>query len=161
MQYSCLSVLYFCFAIGASFAQSASRQAFPLPKSHVWEPKNTQICTSVGQVGIRQAKDTPDPSDYFLVESGHGDDRLAITLSGREVLVSVNGGKPESYKMVADTTGVVDAILVSETDAAMSSISIDKITSYVIWSTIEPRDFTRDVPRHTAALFVCSPTSKP
>jgi hypothetical protein len=160
MRYIWLPVLYFCFAISTGSAQTASSQTFPLPKSHVWEPKTAQICSSVGRVGIRQAKETPDPSEYFIVESGRGDSRLEITLREREVLVSVDGAKPESYRVVANTVGVLTAVLIGEIDATVSSISIDKVTSYVIWSTTEPRDFTRDVPRHTAAILVCSPASK-
>jgi hypothetical protein len=160
MRHSWLSVLYFCFTVSAGSAQSApipSSQTFPLPKSHVWEPKTTQICNSVGRVGIRQAKETPDPSEYFLVEAVRGDSRLEITLGEREVLVSVDGAKPEKYKVVANTVGVQTAVLIGEIEPSVSSISIDKVTSYVIWSTTEPRDFTRDVPRHTAALLACSP----
>jgi hypothetical protein len=109
MRHSWLSVLYFCFAVSAGFAQTASSQTFPLPKSHVWEPKTAQICGSVGRVGIRQAKETPDSSEYFLVEAGRGDRRLEITLGEREVLVSVDGAKPEKYKVVATTVGVLTA----------------------------------------------------
>ena len=58
--------------------------------------------------------------------------------------------------MVANTVGVLTAVLVGEIEPSVSSISIDKVTSYVIWSTTEPRDFTRDVPRHTAVLLACS-----
>jgi Gpi18-like mannosyltransferase len=105
-------------------------------------------------------KGNPDPSEYFLVEAGHGDSRLEITLGEREVLVSIDGAKPEKYKVVANTIGVLTAILVGEIEPSFSSISIDKVTSYVIWSTTEPRDFTRDVPRYTATLFACSPASK-
>jgi hypothetical protein len=164
MRRSWLSVLYFCFAVSAGSAQTAqtaSSQTFPLPKAHVWEPKTAQICSSVGRVGIRQAKETADSSEYFLVEAGHGDSRLEITLGEREVLVSVNGATPEKYKVVANTVGVLTAVLIGEIEPSVSSISIDKVTSYVIWSTTEPRDFTRDVPRHTAALLACSPASKP
>ncbi len=164
MRHSWLSVLYFCFAVSAGSAQTAqtpSSQTFPLPKSHVWEPKTAQICSSVGRVGIRQAKETSDPSEYFLVEAGRGDSRLEITLGEREVLVSVDGAKPEKYKVVANTAGVLTAVLIGEIEPSVSSISIDKVTSYVIWSTTEPRDFTRDVPGHTAALLACSPASKP
>jgi hypothetical protein len=164
MRHSWLSVLCFCFAISAGSAQTAqpaSSQTFPLPKSHVWELKTSQICSSVGRVGIRQAKETPDPSEYFLVEAGRGDSRLEITLGEREVLVSVDNAKPEKYKVVANTVGVLTAVLIGEIDPSVSSISIDKVTSYVIWSTTEPRDFTRDVPRHTAALLACSSASKP
>jgi hypothetical protein len=164
MRHIWLSILYFGFAVSAGSAQtaqSASSQTFPLPKSHVWEPKTPQICSSAGRVGIRQAKETPDPSEYFLVEGGRGHSRLEITLGEREVLVSVDGAKPEKYKVVANTVGVLTAVQVGEIEASVSSISIDKVTSYVIWSTTEPRDFTRDVPRHTAALFACSPASKP
>jgi hypothetical protein len=99
MRLSWLSVLYFCFAVSAGSAQTASSQTFPLPKSHVWEPKTAQICSSVGRVGIRQAKETPDSSEYFLVEAGRGDSRLEITLGEREVLVSVDGAKLEKYKV--------------------------------------------------------------
>jgi len=63
--------------------------------------------------------------------------------------------------VVANTVGVLTAVLIGEIEPSVSSISIDKVTSYVIWSTIEPRDFTRDVPRHAAALLTCSPASKP
>jgi hypothetical protein len=115
----------------------------------------------VGRVGIRQAKETPDSSEYFLVEAGRGDRRLEITLGEREVLVSVDGAKPEKYKVVATTVGVLTAVLIGEIEPSISSISIDKVTSYVVWSITEPRDFTRDVPRHTAELLACSPASKP
>jgi hypothetical protein len=164
MRHSWLSVLYFCFAVSAASAQisqTASSQTFPLPKSHVWEPKIAQICSSVGRVGIRQAKETPDRSEYLLVEDGRGDSRLEITLGEREVLVSVDGAKPEKYKVVANTVGVLTAVLIGEIEPSLSSISIDKVTSYVIWSTTEPRDFTRDVPRHAAVLLACSSASKP
>jgi hypothetical protein len=162
MRHSWLSVLYFFIAvINSGSAQTASTQTLPLPKSHVWEPKSAQICSSVGRVGIRQAKETPDPSGYFRVEAGRGDSRLEITLGEREVLVSVDGAKPEKYKVVANTVGVLTAVLIGEIEPSLSSISIDKITSYVIWSTTEPRDLTRDVPRHTAALLACSVASKP
>lgn len=164
MRHSCLPVLYFCLAVSAGFAQTAqpaSSQTYPLAKPHVWEPKIAQMCSSVGQVGIRQAKETPNPSEYLLVEAGRGDSRLQITLGEKEVLVSVDGAKPETYKVVANTAGVLTAVLVGEIEPSVSSISIDKVTSYVIWSTTEPRDFRRDLPRHTAALLACSPVSKP
>jgi hypothetical protein len=163
MRNSWLCVLYFCFAVtaAAQSAQTASGQTFPLPKSHVWQPKTAQICSSVGRVGMRQAKETPDSREYLLVESGRGDSRLEITLGEREVLLSVDGAKPEKYKVVANTVGVLTAVLIGEIEPSVSTISIDKVTSYVIWSTTEPRDFTRDVPRHTAALLACSPASQP
>ena len=97
------------------------------------EPKTAQICSSAGRVGIRQAKDIPDPSEYFLVEGGRGDGRLEITLGEREVLVSVDGAKPEKYKVVANTVGVLTAVLVGEIEPSVSSISIDKVTSYGNW----------------------------
>jgi hypothetical protein len=161
MRNSWLPVLFFVFGINISFSQTGSNQIFPLPKPHVFEPKTVQICTAIGQVAIRQAKDTPDPSEYFVVESGHGDNRLEVTLSDKEVLVSVDGAKSESYRVVANTVGILSAVLINDTDAAISSIIIDKLTSYVIWSTTEPRDFRRDVPLHNAALLVCSPAPKP
>jgi hypothetical protein len=161
MRHSWLSVLYFLFAVSVGSAQTASSQTLPLPKSHVWEPKSAQICSSLGRVGIRQAKETPDPSEYLLVEAGRGDSRLEITLCEADVLVSVDGAKPEKYKVVANTVGVLAAVLIGEIEPTVSSISIDKVTSYAIWSTTEPRDFTRDVPRHSAALLACSPASKP
>jgi len=132
-----------------------------LPKSHVWELKTAQICSSVGRVGIRQARETQDPSEYFLVEAGRGGSRFEITVREREVLVSIDGAQPGRFKVVANTVGVLTAVQIGEIEPTFSSISIDKVTSYVIWSTTEPRDVSGDVPRHTAALLVCSPASKP
>jgi hypothetical protein len=105
---------------------------------------------------MRQAKETPDPTEYFLVETGRRDSRLEITVGERELLVSVNGARPEKYKVAANTVGILTAVSIGEIVPTISSISIDKVTGYVIWSTTEPRDFTRDVPRHTAALLACS-----
>ena len=156
MRYSWLAAVCLYFATNTISAQTAPSEQFPLPKSHVWESKAKQVCKSVGSVGIRQAKDTPAPSEYFLVEAGRGVNRLEITLDDKEVLVSVDGAKPEKYKVVANTVGVLTALLVGEIEPTISTISVDKVTSYVIWSTTEPRDFTRDVPRHAAALLTCS-----
>jgi hypothetical protein len=64
----------------------------------------------MGRVGIRQANETPAPSEYFFVEAGRGDNRLEITLGEKEVLVSVGGAKPEKYKVVANTLGVLTAV---------------------------------------------------
>jgi len=157
MRYTLISALCCLFSVSSVSAQTASSQTFPLPKSHTWEMSARQICNSVGQVGIRQAKDTADSSEYFRVESGRGEARLEVTLREREVVVSVDGAKPESYKIVSRSVGVLTAVLVGDVEPTLSSISIDRITSYVIWSRTEPRDFTRDVPRHTAAIFTCSP----
>jgi len=161
MLHNWFSVLCLFVAISPVSAQSISSQTFPLPKSRVWDPKTVQICSSVGQVGIRQAKETPDPSEYFLVEAGRGESRLEITLHEKEVLVGVNGAKPEKYNVVSNAVGVLTAVLIGDVEPKVSSISIDLVTSYVIWSTTEPRDFTADVPRHSAALLACYPASKP
>lgn len=161
MRHGWLPALCFWLAVSAASAQTAPSQTFPLPKSHVWEPKTVQICGSVGRVAIRQAKETPDASEYFLVESGHGGSRLEITMGDGEVLVSVDGAKPEGYKVVANTVGVLTAVLIGEAEPMISTISIDKVTSYVIWSKTEPRDFTRDLPRHTALLLACAKASQP
>jgi hypothetical protein len=151
--------LMFLFSslIGAISAQNSSSQTFPLPKSHVWDQSATQVCTSAGQVAIRQAKDTAEASEYFRVESGHGEGRLEIKLKERDVSVSVGGEKPETYKIVSSTVGVIAAVLVGDVEPTLSSISIDKVTGYVILSTTKPRDFTRDIPLHIATMFVCSP----
>jgi hypothetical protein len=77
----------------------------------------------VGRVAIRQAKGTPDSSEYFLVEGGRGDSRLEITLGEREVLVSVDGAKAEKYKVVANTVGVLTAVLIGEIEPSVGSIS--------------------------------------
>jgi len=161
MRHSWLPALCSWVAVSAAFAQTSPSQTLPLPKSHVWEPKTVQICGSVGRVAIRQAKETPDPSEYVFVEAGRGDSRLEITVGEREVLVTVDGAKPESYKVVANTVGVLTAVLIGEIEPTISSITIDKVTSYVIWSKTEPRDFTRDLPRHTAALLACAKASQP
>jgi len=110
----------------------------------------------VGRVGIRQANDSPATSEYFLVEAGRGVNRLEITLDEKELLVSVDGARPEKYKVVASTVGVLTAALIGEAYPTISTISVDKITSYVVWSTTEPRDFKHDVPRHSASLLICS-----
>jgi hypothetical protein len=161
MRYGCFSVLWLTLAVTAVAAQNSSTQTFPLPKSHPWNPKATQVCSSVGRVGIRQAKETPDPSEYLLVDAGRGENRLEITVGEKDVLVGVDGAKPEKYKVAANTTGVLAAVSIGEIEATVSTISIDKVTSYVIWSTTDPRDFSRDVPRHAAVLFACSSASQP
>src|SRR5215469_5944922 len=107
MRCSLLLMLYFSCVVTMGFAQTVSSDTFPLPKSHVWEPKGVQTCSSLGQVDIRQAKNSADPSEYFLVEAGRGESRLEIKVSEREVLVSINGSKRESYKIVANTTGIL------------------------------------------------------
>jgi hypothetical protein len=73
MQYSLFLATWLTLAITPAAAQTAT---FPLPKSHPWTPKGTHACSSVGSVGMRQAKETPDPAEYFLVEAGRGDSRL-------------------------------------------------------------------------------------
>ena len=141
-------------------AQIPSSQTFPLPNSHVWEAKARHTCRSAGSVGIRQAKESPETSQYFSVEAGRSDSRLEVTIGTKEVKISLDGAEPEEYRIVANTTGVLSAVWVDETDAGISSISIDKLTSYVILSTTDPRDWKHDVPRLSAMLFSCSPATK-
>lgn len=74
--------------------------------------------------------------------------------------LSIDGAKPEEYRIVANTTGILSAVWVDEIDAAVSSISSDKLTSYVILSTTKPRDWKHDVSRLSAVLFSCSPVIK-
>jgi hypothetical protein len=157
MRNALLSIFSFYLAVNVVSAQPALNQQYPLPKSHVWESKGMQVCKAVGTVGIRQAKDTPAPSEEFLVEAGRGAHRLEITVGDKDLLVSVDGAEPQKYKIMAETVGVLTAVLIGDVEPTISSISVDKVTSYVVWSTTEPRDFTRDVPRHTAALLVCTP----
>jgi hypothetical protein len=110
---------------------------------------------------MRQAKESPEASEYFLVEAGRSDSRMEITVGDKELLVSVNGATPEKYKVAASTVGILTAVSIGEIEPTVSSISIDKVTSYVVWSTTEPRDFTRDVPRHAAGLFACANPAQP
>lgn len=146
----------FCSVVSAAIAQTAPTQQFPLPKSRVWELKSKQVCNSVGSAEIGPAKDSAGASANILVEAGRGTHRLEITLAEKELIVSLNGAAPEKYKVVSNTTGVLTAVLVGDIEPTISTISIDKITSYVVWSATEPRDFTRDVPRQTSALLACS-----
>lgn len=157
MRHSLLAASCFCLLLASTItAQTAPAREFPLPKSHVWELKNKQVCISVGSAEIRPAKETAGASQNIFVDAGRGTHRLEITLGENELLVSVDGAVPEKYKVVANTTGVLTAMLVGEIEPTISTLSIDKVTSYVVWSSTEPRDFTRDVPRHTSALLACS-----
>ena len=149
------AALCFCSVVSAA-AQTAPNQQFPLPKSHVWELKSKQVCNPVGSAEIGPAKDSAGASTNILVEAGRGTHRLEIVLAEKELTVSFDGAAPEQYKIVSNTTGVVTAVLVGDIEPTISTISIDKITSYVVWSATEPRDFRRDVPRHTSALLACS-----
>jgi len=157
MRYGCLS-LWLILVVTAVAGQTST---FPLPKPHPWNPKGTHVCSAVGSVGMREAKESPEPSEYFLVEARRSDSRMEITAGDKELLVRVNGATPEKYKVAANTVGVLTAVSIGEIEPTVSSISIDKVTSYVVWSTTEPRDFTRDVPRHTAALFACANPVQP
>ena len=151
--------LLVCFSLccRSLLAQSFQSQEFPLPKAHVWDLKAKQFCNSVGSARIRQASESADPSQNLVVQAGVGVTRLEITMEGEGVLVSLDGEKPEKYKVVANTVGLLTAILVGDPEPSISSISVDKLTSYVLWSTTEPRDFKHDVPRNSAALLSCSP----
>ena len=71
-------------------------------------------------------------------------------------MVSLDGAEPEKFKILANTTGVLTAVLVGDIEPTIITISIDKITSYVVWAATESRDLTRDVPRHTSSFLVCS-----
>jgi hypothetical protein len=148
----------FClfFVVSAAVAQTAPNQQFPLPKSRVWELKSRQICIPVGSTAIRPAKETAGGNESILVEAGPGTHRLEITLAEKELVVGIDGGSPEKYRIVANTTGVLTGVLIGEIEPTISTISIDKVTSYVVWSATEPRDFTRGVPRQTSALLACS-----
>jgi hypothetical protein len=153
MRHLCFAAFCFCFFVSAAIAQTVR---FPLPKAHVWELKSKQVCNPVGSAEIRAAKDTAGASENILVDAGRGTHRLEITLADKELIVSLDGATPEKYRIVANTTGVVTAVLVGDIEPTISTISIDKITSYVVWSATEPRDFTRDVARHASALLTCS-----
>jgi len=159
MRHVWFSTFCFCFVVSAAIAQRTLIQEFPLPKAdgHVWELKSKQVCNPVGSAEIRQAKDTPAASESILVEAGRGGHRLEITLADKEVMVSVDGATPEKYKVVANKPDVLTAVRVGDVEPTISTISIDMVTNYVLWSTTEPRDFSRDVPHHNAALLACSP----
>ena len=152
-----LSLFFFCLAVTTASSQTGPNQRFPLPRPQAWESNGKHVCNAIGAVGITQAKDARATEREFLVEAGRGARRLEITLGDKDVLVSVDGGETEKYKVVANRPGVLTAVRVGDIEPTVSSISVDEVTSYVVWSATEPRDITRDTPIHTAALLTCSP----
>lgn len=152
-----LSLFSFCLAVNTASSQTAPNQRLPLPRPHAWESNGKHVCNAIGAVGISQAKDAPATDREFLVEAGRGARRLEITLGDKDVLVSVGGGETEKYKVVASRPGVLTALRVGDIEPTVNSITVDAVTSYVVWSATEPRDIMRDTPIHAAALLTCSP----
>jgi hypothetical protein len=77
-------------------------------------------------------------------------------ISNPKVLLRVGGNETEKYKVVADTPGYVNAVFTGWIEPTLSSIMIDKVTSYVVWSRTEPADPSRDVPHHVTVFLACS-----
>jgi hypothetical protein len=156
VRYSWLSLMLLALAVTVVPAQTNPSLTLPLPRPHRWDPKATQICTPLGNVGIGQGHESAGPSQHLVVEAASGGETLELTWVEKEVLLRVGGHETEQYKVVADTAGYVNAVFTGWIEPTLGSIMIDKVTSYVVWSRTEPADPSRDVPHHVTVFLACS-----
>jgi hypothetical protein len=156
VRYGWLSLMLLALAVTLVPAQTNPSLTLPLPRPHPLDPKATQICAPVGNVGIGQGHESAGSNQRLVVEAAAGGEALEITWVEKEVLLRVGGNETEKYKVVADTPGYVNAVFTGWIEPTLSSIMIDKVTSYVVWSRTEPADPSRDVPHHVTVFLACS-----